>query len=133
MRLRRLVIGLAAIGAVGACGQEAPPPATSTGSASTRPAPSGSGPASSPAQSPAGDAARGRQIYLAQCAACHSTDPGKAGPVGPPVQGSSHDLLAAKILEGTYPPGYVPKRDSKVMPPRPDLGPTIPDLAAYLR
>ena len=43
------------------------------------------------------------------------------------------DLLEARVVHATYPPGYKPKRDSKVMPPRPDLVASIPDLAAYLR
>jgi mono/diheme cytochrome c family protein len=96
--------------ATGSCGQDSPP------------APAG------------GDAAaRGRQVYLAQCVTCHNADPAKVGPVGPPVQGASPELLTAKLLHGGYPEHYRPKRDSKVMPARPDLAPSIPDLAAYLQ
>lgn len=80
-----------------------------------------------------GPAERGRQVYLAQCATCHSADPGQAGPVGPPVKGASPELLEAKILRGTYPPGYRPKRPTAVMPPLPALAPELPALAAYLR
>ena len=80
--------------------------------------------------SPAAD--RGRQIYLAQCIACHNTDPGAAGPVGPPVRGASQALLAAKVLKGTYPAGYAPKRATTLMPPQPGLEPEIPNLAAFL-
>ena len=65
--------------------------------------------------------------------ACHNADPGKDGPIGPAVKGASMDLLEARVVHGTYPPGYKPKRDSKVMPPRPDLVVSIPDLTAYLR
>ena len=61
----------------------------------------------------------------------HKTDPAKDGPGGPAVKGSSWDLVEARVLNGTYPPGYKPKRDSKVMPP--DLATSIPDLAAFLR
>ena len=78
-------------------------------------------------------AERGRQIYLTQCIACHNTDPALAGPVGPPVRGSSRELLEAKILNGTYPPGYAPKRPTTVMPPQPALARDVQGLAAYLR
>jgi mono/diheme cytochrome c family protein len=79
------------------------------------------------------EAERGRQVYLAQCTACHSSDPGQNGPLGPAVRGSSRDLLEARILRGTYPPGYTPKRPSAVMQPMPQLQGSIDDLAAYLR
>ena len=76
---------------------------------------------------------RGRQIYLAQCIACHNSDPAVAGPVGPPVKGSARELLESKILKGTYPPGYAPKRPTTLMPAQPALGPEIPNLAAFLK
>ncbi len=80
-----------------------------------------------------GDAGRGRLVYLAQCTACHAIDPAKDGPVGPAVKGSSRALLEAKVLRGSYPPGYTPKRNTVVMPQQPQLGPAIPDLDAFLR
>lgn len=78
-------------------------------------------------------AARGRQLYLSQCTQCHNVDPALAGPVGPPVKGASRDLLDAKVLRGDYPPGYTPKRPTKVMPPQPTLAADVPALAAYLK
>ena len=78
-------------------------------------------------------AERGRQIYLAQCLACHNTDPALPGAVGPPVRGSSRELLEAKLLKGAYPPGYSPKRPTAVMPVQPALGPEVPYLAAFLK
>ena len=78
-------------------------------------------------------AERGRQIYLAQCIACHNADPSLPGAVGPELRGSSRDLLEAKLLKGTYPPGYTPKRPTKIMPPQPGLTPDIADLAAFLK
>ncbi|MGH2670367.1 MAG: c-type cytochrome [bacterium] len=78
-------------------------------------------------------AERGRQIYLAQCIACHNPDPALAGPLGPPVKGSSRELLEAKVLKGTYLPGYTPKRPTTLMPPQPALEPEIPNLAAFLK
>ena len=83
---------------------------------------------------PGGPAAeRGRQVYLAQCIACHNTDPSLAGPLGPPLRGSSRELLDAKMLKGTYPSGYTPKRPTTVMPPQPALEPEITNLAAFLK
>ncbi len=80
-----------------------------------------------------GDPNRGTQVYLAQCVTCHNPDPSKAGPLGPPIKGSSRELLEARILRGAYPPGYKPKRDSAIMQPMPNLAPAIPDLAAFLK
>jgi mono/diheme cytochrome c family protein len=76
--------------------------------------------------------ARGEQIYLGNCIACHARDPSQAGPVGPPVAGSSSELLAAKVLRNEYPPGYAAKRTSQAMIPLVHLEPELPALAAYL-
>jgi mono/diheme cytochrome c family protein len=85
-------------------------------------------------QSPSDPVAeRGRQVYLAQCTQCHAVDPSQAGPVGPPVRGASRELLEARILNGSYPPGYTPKRPTHVMQPQPAVAPDIPALAAYLK
>jgi mono/diheme cytochrome c family protein len=79
------------------------------------------------------EARRGRQVYLAQCTACHASDPAQDGPVGPAVKGASRELLEARVLRGEYPPGYVAKRASRAMAPMPHLAGDIPALAAYLR
>lgn len=78
-------------------------------------------------------AERGRQVYLGQCTACHASDPAQRGPLGPPVKGSSRQLLEARVLRGTYPPGYAPKQNTQVMQPMPQLAGSIDELAAYLR
>jgi mono/diheme cytochrome c family protein len=78
-------------------------------------------------------AGRGKQVYLAQCIQCHNANPAIAGPVGPPLTGSTRELLEAKVLRGEYPPGYTPKRPTRVMPPQPTLAPDIAALAAYLK
>ena len=80
-----------------------------------------------------GNPNRGKQVYLAQCISCHNPDPSKAGALGPPVKGASRELLEARILHGTYPPGYAPKRGSTIMQPMPQLASAIPDLAAFLK
>jgi mono/diheme cytochrome c family protein len=86
-----------------------------------------------PSGGPGASGERGRQIYLAQCTACHATDPAQTGPVGPPLKGSSRELLEAKLLRGGYPPGYSPKRPTSAMPLQPALAADIPALAAYLQ
>jgi len=75
---------------------------------------------------------RGEQVYLSNCTACHARDPSEPGPVGPPIAGSSLELLQAKVLRNEYPPGYTPKRDTKGMIALPHLEPELPALAAYL-
>jgi mono/diheme cytochrome c family protein len=79
------------------------------------------------------EAERGRQVYVAQCTACHATDPAQNGPLGPAVKGASRELLEARILHGAYPPGYTPKRTSAIMQPLPHLAGSLDDLAAFLR
>ena len=78
-------------------------------------------------------AGRGKQVYLAECTACHNSNPAKDGPVGPAIKGSSRELLEARILRASYPPGYTPKRPTSLMPPQPKIAAKIPDLAAFLR
>ena len=108
-------------------------PAASAPPASPPAATSSPAPPAAPAGLPGGDATKGRQIWLSQCVACHNSDPSKDGPVGPAVKGSSAPLLEARLQRASYPEGYKPKRDSKVMPARPDLVASVPDLAAFLR
>lgn len=76
---------------------------------------------------------RGRAIYIANCVACHNNDPSKDGPIGPANKGSSRELLEARVLTTSYPPGYKPKRPTQIMPQFPFLKDEIPYLAAYLR
>jgi mono/diheme cytochrome c family protein len=79
------------------------------------------------------EAERGRQVYQAQCIACHNPNPAQPGPLGPALTGSSDELLRAKVVHGTYPPGYTPKRPTRVMQPMPQVASDVPALAAYLR
>ena len=96
--------------------------------------PSPPAPAAPTAVTPAlaGSAEKGRQVWLGQCIVCHNTDPSKDGPLGPAVKGASRELVEARVVRAEYPPDYAPKRPSKIMPARPDLAPSVPDLAAYL-
>ena len=90
---------------------------------------------SAPSDAPAlsAEAKRGRSVYLGNCIACHNIDPGKVGGLGPEVKGSSRELLEARVVTATYPPGYTPKRPSTVMQPLPKLAGDIDALAAYLK
>ncbi len=78
-------------------------------------------------------ASLGKQVYLAECIACHNPDPSRDGVLGPAIKGASQELLEAKVVSGIYPPGYAPKRASALMPPQPKLASKIPQLAAFLR
>jgi mono/diheme cytochrome c family protein len=127
--------GMCESGAARGCPMMQSPVAPPVGPWARPAAPGDVGPSpESPGQEPPpGTAERGRRVYLARCTACHSPDPGRSGPVGPAVQGSSMDLVRARVLRAAYPPGYVPKRPTRIMPPQPDLAPWIADLAAFLR
>ena len=76
---------------------------------------------------------RGRAVYVANCTACHNNDPSKDGPIGPANKGSSKELIEARVLSTSYPPGYKPKRPTKIMPQFPFLKDEIPYLAEYLK
>jgi mono/diheme cytochrome c family protein len=76
---------------------------------------------------------RGRAVFVANCVACHNNDPSKDGPIGPAIKGSTKELVEARVLSSNYPPGYKPKRPTKVMPQFPFLKDDITYLAKYLR
>jgi mono/diheme cytochrome c family protein len=78
-------------------------------------------------------ASLGKQVYLAECIACHNPDPSRDGVLGPSIKGASQELLEAKVIRGAYPPGYAPKRPTALMPLQPKLASKIPQLAAFLR
>jgi len=77
-------------------------------------------------------AERGAIIYRTNCSSCHNENPNLAGSLGPAIAGSPRSLIAARVLHGAYPGGYVPKRHSHIMRPLPWVGPHIDDLTAYL-
>lgn len=81
---------------------------------------------------PANPLEQGRRVYVANCIACHHTDPSRDGSLGPAVAGSSRELLEARILRAEYPPDYTPKRPTSLMQAMPYLKADIDALAAYL-
>ncbi len=82
-----------------------------------------------------GDPAKGKEIFQENCQWCHGyPDVGvPSGPnPSPAVTGSSRELLEARVLRASYPPGYKPKNPTKKMKPLPALEPSIDDLFAFL-
>jgi mono/diheme cytochrome c family protein len=80
----------------------------------------------------AGDPKRGGQVYMQHCAPCHGPDPAQDGPVGPRIKGAARALIEARLLRGGYPPGYRPKRATRLMPPLPQLEAELSHIAAFL-
>ena len=75
---------------------------------------------------------RGEVIYRTNCISCHNRDPNLPGPLGPAIAGAPRSLIEARVLHGTYPPGYHPQRRSHTMRALPWLDGHIDDLSAYL-
>jgi mono/diheme cytochrome c family protein len=75
---------------------------------------------------------RGEAIYRTNCISCHNRDPNLPGPLGPAIAGVSRSLIEARVLHGTYPPGYHPQRKSHTMRALPWLDGHVDDLSAYL-
>ncbi|MCZ6646117.1 MAG: cytochrome c oxidase subunit II [SAR324 cluster bacterium] len=98
--------------------------------------------APSAAMTPSGggsDAVKGKQAFMVNCVACHGTDPAKDGPIGPAIAGSSIELVTARVMNGStnfgksYPPGYKPKRTTRMMAALPHLKGELGNIAAYLQ
>ncbi len=78
-------------------------------------------------------AKRGKAVYFSNCISCHNTNPTLDGSVGPAIKGSGFELLKARIQNLSYPEGYKPKRDTKIMPKLPLSEDNISDIAAFLK
>ena len=77
-------------------------------------------------------AQEGQHTYQSVCIACHNGDPNQDGSAGPAIAGSSRELIEARVLRASYPPGYTPKRPGNAMPRLEYLADKIDALAAYL-
>jgi mono/diheme cytochrome c family protein len=77
-------------------------------------------------------AQRGRAVYMNVCVACHNADPREDGTIGPNLVGTSRELLEWRVTKGQYPPGYVGKRTTHVMPAFPQLAGQVDDLYAFI-
>ena len=77
--------------------------------------------------------AQGRKVYQSNCTACHNMNPTQKGSLGPAVAGSSEELVEARVVHGTYPPGYTPKADTRLMVALPHLAKDVKAITAYLQ
>jgi mono/diheme cytochrome c family protein len=69
---------------------------------------------------------------MTNCVVCHNPNPNLAGSQGPPIAGSSRELIEDRVLYLKYPPGYTPKRTTHAMRAIPQLKNQIDDLTAFL-
>jgi mono/diheme cytochrome c family protein len=76
---------------------------------------------------------RGRIIYTINCTECHNPNPNLPGTQGPPIAGSSRELVEDRVLHLAYPRGYKPKRDTHLMRAIPTLAPEIGNITAFLQ
>src|SRR5258708_1546610 len=77
-------------------------------------------------------AMQGRIVYMTNCVVCHNADPNLAGSQGPPIAGSSKELVEDRVLRLQYPPGYKPQRTTHAMRALPQLAPQIDNIVAFL-
>ena len=77
-------------------------------------------------------AQRGRIVYMTNCVVCHNANPNLPGSQGPPIAGSSRELVYDRVMFLKYPPGYAPKRATHAMRALPQLANRIDDLTAFL-
>ena len=80
----------------------------------------------------AGDATKGKVAYASRCTSCHHMDPSKDGTLGPAIKDASLELLKARVIHGTYPPGYTPKRATKIMVKLPLTEADVEAIHAFL-
>ena len=73
----------------------------------------------------------GEKVFKANCAVCHGAK--GQGASGPQNNDASLELLKAKVLTGSYPPGYKPKRTTRIMPRFPHLKDKIEAIYQYLQ
>lgn len=57
-----------------------------------------------------------QRMYERNCTKCHNPDPSKAGPIGPELVSTPEKAFKQKVVHGTYPKNYKPKRQSNMMP-----------------
>jgi len=104
----------------------------SAGSTQVPAQPPGQPQAKSPAPSIEQLIERGQKVYYTNCISCHNFNPHRPGSIGPELFGASRELLEARVIHGTYPEGYTPKRQTKSMVALPHLKNDIDALAAFL-
>lgn len=87
------------------------------------------------AQTP--DLEKGRRAYFSVCIQCHNKDPNVKGSMGPELIDAPFELMKHKVKTGRYPdklpPGFVPKRKTKLMRPLPNLEKDVPVIYAWIQ
>lgn len=73
----------------------------------------------------------GEKLFKTNCAACHGLKGQGAG--CPKNSDASLELLKSKVLNGSYPKGYKPRRNTRSMPKFPFLKDNIEDIHEYLK
>jgi mono/diheme cytochrome c family protein len=69
---------------------------------------------------------------MTNCVICHNPNPSLPGSQGPAIAASSRELIEARVLHLSYPPGYKPQRTTNAMRALPQLAGQIDNLAAFL-
>lgn len=75
----------------------------------------------------------GKTLYTTHCIRCHNSNPWLSGSVGPELITTPYAVFPTKVLQGSYPRGYAPKRRSKIMPTFPRLTKDIDKIYDYIR
>ena len=70
---------------------------------------------------------------MTNCVVCHNPNPNLPGSQGPPIAGSSRELIEDRVLYLKYPPAYKPKRTTHAMRSMPFLKNQIDNLYAFLQ
>lgn len=79
----------------------------------------------------------GKRAYISACIQCHNRDPNKKGSLGPELVDAPLELMKIKVATGRYPdvlpPGFVPKRSTKVMRKLPNSVKDVPNIHAWIQ
>jgi mono/diheme cytochrome c family protein len=75
---------------------------------------------------------QGRVVYGLHCISCHNVNPANDGTLGPAIKGSALELVQARVMRGEYPPGYSPKRNTRIMQKLPLTPEEIEQVHAFL-
>jgi mono/diheme cytochrome c family protein len=75
----------------------------------------------------------GAVIYKTVCSKCHNVNPTKPGSIGPELFTTPKEVFRTKVITGTYPVNYKPKRKTRIMPKFKNLTTKIDLIYNYIR
>lgn len=75
----------------------------------------------------------GQIIYKTVCSKCHNVNPTKQGSIGPELFTTPKEVFKTKVITGTYPTSYTPKRKTRIMPKFKNLTNKIDSIYKYIR